>query len=218
MLLRTNSLARLLAHELTHHWYEVAAAVLIDAGSIFVDMTITPDEKDWTWVLEQACDECGCDTTGIAGSDVAALLRTNAAHWTEILSGNPDELRRRPAPQTWSALEYGCHVRDVFEKFGERLRLMLNENDPVFDNWDQDQSALDNHYDRQDPATLGAELAAAATRTTATLDGIADEHWQRVGRRSNGSLFTVASLSRYLLHDPVHHLYDVTGKRYAEQA
>ena len=211
------SWARLLAHELTHHWYDVAAANLIDPGSIFVDMTITPDEKDWTWVLEQACDECGCDTTGIAGSEVAALLRTNAAQWTEVLSGNPDELRRRPAPETWSALEYGCHVRDVFAKFDERLQLMLTQQDPLFDNWDQDQSALENHYDRQDPAAVGGEIAAAATQITATLDGIAADQWERIGRRSNGSLFTVASLSRYLLHDPVHHLYDVTGQRYAER-
>jgi hypothetical protein len=35
------------------------------------------------------------------------------------------------------------------------------------------------------------------------------------GRRSDGGRFDIALLSRYLLHDPVHHLDDVTGYRSA---
>lgn len=37
-----------------------------------------------------------------------------------------------------------------------------------------------------------------------------DKDWTRVlGRRSNGSVFTVGSLSLYLAHDPIHHIWDV---------
>jgi hypothetical protein len=39
------------------------------------------------------------------------------------------------------------------------------------------------------------------------------DQWRRPGRRSDGARFSIASFSRYLLHDPVHHLYDVTGRR-----
>ena len=41
------------------------------------------------------------------------------------------------------------------------------------------------------------------------LADVAPEQWQRAGRRSNGSVFTVASLGTYYLHDVVHHLHDV---------
>jgi hypothetical protein len=34
-------------------------------------------------------------------------------------------------------------------------------------------------------------------------------------RRSDGARFTVASFARYMVHDPIHHLYDVTGVRSA---
>ena len=39
--------------------------------------------------------------------------------------------------------------------------------------------------------------------------------WDRPGRRGDGAVFTVETFARYFVHDPVHHLYDVTGRRYA---
>ena len=36
-----------------------------------------------------------------------------------------DDATGRPRPGVWSALEYGCHVRDVHVLFAERVRLML---------------------------------------------------------------------------------------------
>ncbi len=49
----------------------------------------------------------------------------------------------RPRPTVWSALEYGCHVRDVHRIFNERVGLMLGQNELHFSNWDQDATALD---------------------------------------------------------------------------
>jgi len=37
--------------------------------------------------------------------------------------------------------------------------------------------------------------------------------WRRTGNRSDGASFTVETFARYFVHDPVHHLYDVTGRR-----
>jgi hypothetical protein len=42
---------------------------------------------------------------------------------------------------------------------------------------------------------------------------VSGDQWQRTGRRSDGACFTVESFARYLVHDAVHHLYDVTGAR-----
>jgi len=38
---------------------------------------------------------------------------------------------------------------------------------------------------------------------------VKEEQWSRRGIRSDGSIFTVDSIARYLMHDPVHHLWDV---------
>jgi len=178
-------------------------------------MTITPDDKDWTWVLEKRCDECDFDSTTVPATDVADLLRANAANWQALLHSPSAELRQRPRPDVWSPLEYACHVRDVFQRFRERVHLMLSEDDPLFANWDQDATAVEARYNEQDPATTSAELGDAAAALAVTFDAVVGDQWDRRGRRSDGASFTISTLSRYLVHDPIHHLYDATGERYA---
>jgi hypothetical protein len=170
-------------------------------------MAITPDDKNWTWVLERPCPECGFDATGIACTDVAGALRENAAAWPSVLS--MPRAAERPSEDKWSALEYGCHVRDVFVLFDKRLLLMLENDDPEFENWDQDRTALAERYAEQDPDRVAGEIVPAGNALADRFDSVPVDSWSRTGRRSDGSLFTVDTLSRYLLHDPVHHLYDV---------
>ena len=81
---------------------------------------------------------------------------------------------KRPDEQTWSPLEYACHVRDVHLLFGERLDLMLEQDEPTFANWDQDVTAVEERYDLQDPAVVGPELVAAAEAVAARYDAIRD--------------------------------------------
>jgi hypothetical protein len=170
-------------------------------------MTIVPDDKDWTWVLERACPECGFDPATAAPERIAALVRGNVEVWEEVLR-RPD-VAERPDASTWSPLEYACHVRDVFRLYDHRLHRMLDEDDPTYANWDQDATAVEDRYGEQDPATVGAELAAAAERLATSFDGVTGDGWQRPGTRSDGARFTVASFATYLVHDPIHHVWDV---------
>jgi hypothetical protein len=177
-------------------------------------VTIVPDAKDWTWVLRQPCPECGLDTSSFAREEVPAMIMANAAAWPAPLAA--PGAARRPRPDKWSALEYGCHVRDVLRLYDYRLGLMLTEDDPLYPNWDQDETALAERYDAQDPATVAAELTAAAQTLAAHFAALAGDQWDRPGRRGDGASFTVETFARYFIHDPVHHLYDVTGAGYAQ--
>ena len=63
-------------------------------------MTITPDTKDWTWVLQRPCPECGFNTQGFPVEAVPGMIMANAAAWQAVLDGAADA-RTRPEPGKW---------------------------------------------------------------------------------------------------------------------
>jgi hypothetical protein len=126
------------------------------------------------------------------------------------------DVGERPTEDRWSPLEYGCHVRDLFRIFDGRLVLMLTEDNPTFENWDQDATAAEGDYGTQHPGTVATALYEAASVLAGRFENVEEGQWKRPGTRSNGSLFTVESLGIYLIHDPVHHLWDVSGAEPAE--
>lgn len=172
--------------------------------------TPEPDTKDWTWVLERPCGECGFDASAIAPSDVSNLIRAATATLRAAVIAPGSDSRSRP--DVWSPLEYGCHVRDACIVYGTRLALMLHEDDPEFLDWHQDDTALAERYWEQDPSRVAGELSVESERIAAGFESVADAQWQRPGRRSNGSRFTVDTLARYFVHDLVHHVHDVAQR------
>ena len=165
------------------------------------------DDKDWTWVLDRRCPECGFEAGGKPLGRARALLTDAAASLLMTLS-EPDA-RARPRPTTWSPLEYACHVRDTCDVFRARIDLVVEHDNPTFPNWDQDATAVESRYDQQEPQTVATELRRALDPLLDQLDAIPNDAWERPALRSNGSRFTLATLVRYLVHDPVHHAHDV---------
>jgi len=172
-------------------------------------MPIIPDEKDWTWVLSEPCNECGFDPATVTPSTVPGTVLNMLPRWRAVL--RREDVAVRPNDHTWSTLEYACHVRDVFSLFDQRLNLMLTEDDAQFANWNQDQAAIDGDYGSADPRTVADELETEGATIAESFARVSEEEWGRTGTRSNGSAFTVLTFSQYFLHDVVHHLHDVDG-------
>lgn len=171
---------------------------------------IVPDTKDWTWVLEHPCPQCGFEPSAQSLTELPGLFHDTAMTWSEVLVRA--DVADRPAPHVWSPLEYACHVRDVHELFARRVRLMLDEDEPTFANWDQDATAVESDYASQDPGEVAVGLVAAADHVAGLYATVTDETRGRRGMRSNGDGFTVETLGSYHLHDVVHHLHDVGAR------
>ena len=170
---------------------------------------ITPDDKDWTWVLERPCPRVRLRRLGRHRPRGAGLIRANAARRGSAARRRAAITAGAPDPTRWSTLEYACHVRDVFRRFDERLELMLDEDDPLFANWDQDATAIEDRYGEQDPATVVADLAGRRRPDRRRLDGVDGRQWDAARPPVQRSVFTLDTLSRYLVHDPIHHVWDV---------
>jgi hypothetical protein len=90
---------------------------------------------------------------------------------------------------------------------------MQRRDDPLFPNWDQDASAIDDGYDEQDPKRVVDELGVAAETLAQRLETIKGRAWERSGRRSDGASFTIGTIARYMIHDPIHHVWDVNRQQ-----
>jgi hypothetical protein len=170
---------------------------------------IVPDDKDWTWVLDRSCPDCGFDASTCVVDAVPALVRENALRWHQLFEEGTIR-PGRPRPAVWSPLEYACHVRDVYGRYDYRISLMVTQQDPLFPNWDQDATAISERYEEQDPKDVIDGLMVAAEALATRLEGVSASDRQRPGRRSDGARFTVDSIARYMIHDPIHHVWDVT--------
>jgi hypothetical protein len=157
--------------------------------------------------MERPCPECGFVSSDVTPDQVGPAVRAAIPRYVQALGR--DDVRDRPDAATWSVLEYTALVRDVFSIFDVRLQSMVEGDDPQFANWDQDATAVEQDYAHQDPAVVARELEIAGDRVAGRFDAVVPDQWERPGRRSNGSVFTVRTLGQYFLHDVVHHLHDV---------
>ena len=163
----------------------------------------TPDDKDWTWVLDRPCPECGFDTSTVDVGRVGAMVRENASIWQSVLARS--DVRDRPEPDTWSPLEYACHVRDVLRIYLERLDLMLTEDGPHYPNWDQDATAIEEiractDRDTPSPALFDPDQLYAGTLAE-RVDRVVERVIAPVLANDGGRLDVLEIDERVTLHD-----------------
>ncbi|GAA3451846.1 DinB family protein [Dactylosporangium matsuzakiense] len=159
-----------------------------------------------------AVDECAeCGFGYVAGpEEIPPRLRGLAQRYTEALAGVPD-IRRRPAPEVWSALEYTCHLRDVLRVQGERLDLALRTDAPQFAPMGRDELVVTAAYNRQDPAAVLAALGAAADVLATAFAALGPAELARTGLYPwpRPVARTMLWLGQHTVHEGEHHLMDV---------
>jgi hypothetical protein len=157
------------------------------------------------------CPECGYGYDGLRRGDIAPALTALAGEQRELLAGQPaGRLREHPGPGTWSALEYGCHVRDVLRFQRARVLLAQSQQVPRFVSMRRDERAVEEHYNDQDPEIVAGQLDAAAILLAATLSSLPAAGWQRTGIYPwpEPAERSVEWIGRRSAHELAHHLFD----------
>lgn len=157
------------------------------------------------------CDDCAYVYGDTEVEEAVRIIRDDAEALAHEVETRPD-VHDRPAPETWSPLEYGCHVRDVLRIQRARIDQALAEDDPDFTPMGREALAVD--YPGQDPATVAADIRAAAeamATAAATLDGAAlartgTYHWPETASRD------LRWLVRHTAHEVLHHRRDVAPR------
>jgi hypothetical protein len=132
-------------------------------------------------------------TRGLKGEDLDALMR---AH---------------PIEDTWSALEYACHVRDVFQVQRERLQRALLEDGYQPAPMGRDERVIEHRYNEQDPSTVADELAAAADELAGDIDafGPTDVERTMIYNYPEHVERPLSWVVQHTVHEGEHHLLDI---------
>lgn len=154
------------------------------------------------------CEDCAYVYGDTDVDDAVRIIREDAAVLAREVETRPD-VHDRPAPEVWSPLEYGCHVRDVLVHQRARIDQALTEDEPDFR--PMGREALAVGYRGQDPAAVAAEIQAAAEAmagAAASLDAAAlartgTYHWPETASRD------LRWLVRHTAHEVLHHRRDV---------
>jgi S-DNA-T family DNA segregation ATPase FtsK/SpoIIIE len=158
-----------------------------------------------------ACAECGYEFESLDHGEILAALSSLAESHRQLLTSvGPDLLRAHPRAGSWSALEYGCHVRDVLRFQRDRVLLAQAEETPEFASMRRDERAIEESYNSQDPAAVAGQLAIAASDIADTLGSLEAAGWQRTGVYPwpARAVRTVEWIGQRTAHELAHHLFD----------
>jgi S-DNA-T family DNA segregation ATPase FtsK/SpoIIIE len=161
-------------------------------------------------VNHEQCSSCHFDGSEYGPVLLLKAIRELGPRWKSLLLDAGDDLRKRPAPATWSALEYAAHSRDITALHVFAVEQALTIDEPTFPEIAEDElveSAAAN-YASEDPGMVGTELEEQALKLADLAQTSGPASWSR-GITFGSSRSDVQRLLEHVLHDSHHHLADV---------
>ncbi|MCR6482855.1 DinB family protein [Amycolatopsis sp. OK19-0408] len=159
---------------------------------------------------DHTCAECGLSYPALTLDAARAIIGSLPEAADAVLgAASPRELRRRPAPERWSALEYLCHLRDVCVTSTIRVHRARTEDRPVLDPMLNDLRARRFRYNERSLDGVRAELAACAAGLGEEIGRLTPADGARLVTRLPGEHRTARWLVRQAAHEVVHHLADI---------
>jgi DinB superfamily len=131
------------------------------------------------------------------------LLRASAAAIAAEVRALPPELaRQRPKADEWCALEVVGHVIEAERRgFAGRIRLLVSEDEPVLQTWDQPAVAAARRDCEREPEALVRELVELREGGARMLEQLEPQDLERAGQHPTVGRLTVGEV----MHEWVHH-------------
>jgi hypothetical protein len=161
-------------------------------------------------VDHEQCAECGFDGADVDDPALLEALRALGPKWSALLVWAGDELRTRPEPAVWSAIEYAAHSRDILALHAFGIEQALTVDEPAFPAIDAEAlvEAAATTYGDADPILVSRELGVQASAMVDLADRVDARSWTR-GITIGEDRSDVRALLEHALHDSSHHLADV---------
>jgi hypothetical protein len=160
-------------------------------------------------VEHESCGACGFNGADYTDETLLEALRALGPSWRALLDRSGAELRVRPGPGVWSAIEYAAHSRDITALHAFGVGQALTVDEPVYPSLSDDlvESAA-AEYASLDPDEVVRVLEHEATRLAQLAADAGAAAWSR-GLTIGDNRSEVRRLLEHALHDSLHHLDDV---------
>ncbi|MET0323994.1 MAG: DinB family protein [Ilumatobacteraceae bacterium] len=163
----------------------------------------------------EACAVCGFVWDDVPAEEVVPRSTAAALAIAAQLDAAGAVTTQRPAPDRWSMLEYGGHVRDVILNLRERIILGAVEDNPVPKPMYGTARVDLGLYAADAPDVVADELAIAADLFARTFAALTPEQlarpifygWPEAATR------TLLWVAAQTVHEAEHHLGDVVDDR-----
>ena len=157
---------------------------------------------------DHVCHKCGFSYASATVEDAVAIIGSTPDRARSAAHAAADP-RRRPGRQTWSVLEYTCHLRDVYAASTIRLHRVRTEHDPTLEPMLNDLRTRRFRHNELDLEHVLTELGHNVGGFLYEVDRVRPDGWTRTATRLRGETRTALWFVRHAAHEGVHHVADI---------
>jgi hypothetical protein len=119
------------------------------------------------------------------------------------------DLRRRPAPDKWSASEIAAHLADAEIVGSFRMRLILGSPGISITAYDQNAWVTSGHYDKRDPRKSVEQFRVLREGNVALLESLDPGQWKHYGMHSERGQESIEHIVRMFAGHDINHLQQI---------
>jgi DinB superfamily len=168
----------------------------------------------------ERCEQCGFVWDLVPYSEVPARLGDSVAALRRLVLppdrpiGWAARTATRPTIDTWSPIEYVCHIRDVLLVQRDRVFTILVEDNPTFGPMYREQRVTLAGYGDEDLGDAVAQLEMAGHLLARTLGRLDKGQFQRTGVYGYPTVATrsLEWVAAQTLHEVLHHTLDIAAQ------
>jgi hypothetical protein len=160
--------------------------------------------------IEDHCESCGYDGRNDTLAQVTRALGAFPNQLSEILERADDStIRLRPGPDSWSAIEYVGHLRDLMAYHRWLIERALAEDTPTFEPVDPDNAVAEAGYLDADLAELLDQTRRRVERLVSLLASLHDDGQHRALVVPSEGRIDIGIVARSAVHEAHHHSQDL---------
>jgi uncharacterized damage-inducible protein DinB len=146
----------------------------------------------------------------VEGKDPLKIQKSTAKKIEKLIKPlSKKQIRRRPAPGTWSIAEILAHLADAEVVGSWRMRLILGADGTPIQAFDQDVWAKTFRYEGQDPKHSLKVFRVLRENNLSLLRSVPHELWENHGLHAERGKETIAHIVRMFAGHDLNHLQQV---------